>query len=162
MRTGFKLVYNLNWFGICSLQTGTGSENRSNHAQVRLRNGFTVFKMVILQDDFLQCGECNDILKDSDGFNLDIAVSIDRENSELQHLFVCSLKLSLKIIISNKIAGIFVCSLNDICICICICICKGTLQQHILAYIKRRESTFDLMTVCESRFEAPNTSCAHN
>jgi hypothetical protein len=83
MRTGFKLVYNLNWFGICSLQTGTGSENRSNRAQVRLRNGFTVFKMVILQDDLLQCGECNDIFKDSDGFNLDIAVSIDRENSEL-------------------------------------------------------------------------------
>jgi hypothetical protein len=119
MRTGVKLVYNLNWFGICSLQTETGSENRSNRSQVRFRNGFTVFKMVILQDALLQC---NDIFKDSDGFILDIVVSIDRDNSELhvkhfgteynkkniQHLFVCSLKLSLKRIISNKIAGFFV------------------------------------------------------
>ena len=77
--------------------------------------------MVILLDALLQWGECNDIFKDSDGFNLDIVVSIDRDNSELHvkhfgteynkkniHLFVCSLKLSLKRIISNKIAGFFV------------------------------------------------------
>ena len=39
--------------------------------------------MVIMQDVLLQCGECNDIFKDSDRFNLDIAVSIDRDNCEL-------------------------------------------------------------------------------
>ena len=32
---------------------------------------------------------------------------------QIQHLFVCSLKLSLKRIISNKIGGIVVCCLND-------------------------------------------------
>ena len=89
--------------------------------------------MAILQDVLLQCGQSNDIFKDSDGFNLDISVSIDRDNAvlhvkhfgteynkkiyekktQIQHFFACSLKLSLKRIISNKIAGIFACCLND-------------------------------------------------
>ena len=39
--------------------------------------------MAILQDVLLQCGQSNDIFKDSDGFNLDISVSIDRNNAVL-------------------------------------------------------------------------------
>ena len=50
---------------------------------MRFRNGFTVFKMAILQDVLLQCGQNNDIFKNSDGFNLDISVSIDRDNAVL-------------------------------------------------------------------------------
>jgi hypothetical protein len=39
--------------------------------------------MAILQDVLLQCGQSNDIFKDSDGFNLDISLSIDRDNAVL-------------------------------------------------------------------------------
>ena len=74
---------------------------------------FTVFKMAILQDVLLQCGECNNIFKDSDGFNQDISVSINRDDSAL-HVRHFGTEYNIKNQKTKKTKyNIFVCCLDD-------------------------------------------------
>ena len=69
--------------------------------------------MAILQDVLLQCGECNNIFKDSDGFNQDISVSINRDDSAL-HVRHFGTEYNIKKKTQKKTKyNIFVCCLDD-------------------------------------------------